>query len=211
MKQLRSALVVALAAGCIAPITRADYAVLHSGAKIHITGYQESNGRVTLNFNGGSAEIAASDLVAIEPEEQFQALPAPAATSSEPYADLIHAAATKTGLDENLIRKVIAQESNFNPRAVSPKNAEGLMQLLPQTAARYSVANIFDPKQNIEAGAQYLKDLLLRYRGNVKLALAAYNAGPDVVDRYAGVPPYPETQKYVSRITASIAKGPTKD
>jgi soluble lytic murein transglycosylase-like protein len=133
-------------------------------------------------------------------------LPAPAATSNEPYADLIHAAASKTGVDENLIRKVISQESNFNPRAVSPKNAEGLMQLLPQTAARYSVANIFDPKQNIDAGAQYLKDLLLRYGGNVKLALAAYNAGPDVVDRYAGIPPYPETQKYVSRITASLAK-----
>ncbi|HKV47176.1 MAG TPA: lytic transglycosylase domain-containing protein [Candidatus Acidoferrales bacterium] len=211
MKQLRFAVLVALAAGCIAPIARADYAVLRSGAKIHITGYQESNGRVTLSFNGGSAEIAATDLVAIEPEEQFQALPAPAATSSEPYADLIHTAATKTGLDENLIRKVIAQESNFNPRAVSPKNAEGLMQLLPQTAARYSVANIFDPKQNIEAGAQYLKDLLLRYRGNVKLALAAYNAGPDIVDRYAGIPPYPETRKYVSRITASLAKAPAKN
>lgn len=211
MKQLRLALLVALAAGCIAPIARADYAVLRSGAKIHITGYQESNGRVTLNFNGGSAEIAASDLVAVEPEEEFQALPAPAATSNEPYAALIHAAATKTGLDENLIRKVIAQESNFNPRAVSPKNAEGLMQLLPETAARYSVANIFDPKQNIEAGAQYLKDLLSRYRGNVKLALAAYNAGPDVVDRYAGIPPYPETQKYVSRITASIAKDTAKN
>src|SRR6185312_15935821 len=111
MKHVRFALVVALASACIAPIARADYAVLRSGAKIHITGYQESNGRVTLNFNGGSAEIAASDLVAIEPEEQFQALPAPAATSSEPYADLIRGAAAKTGLDENLIRKVIAQES----------------------------------------------------------------------------------------------------
>ncbi len=84
------------------------------------------------------------------------------------------------------------------------------MQLLPETAARYSVANVFDPRQNIEAGAQYLKDLLLRYRGNLKLALAAYNAGPDVVDRYAGIPPFPETQKYVSRITASLSKDAEK-
>jgi soluble lytic murein transglycosylase-like protein len=206
MKRLRTAILVVTAAACIAPITRADYAVLRSGAKIHITGYQESNGRVTLNFNGGSAQIPASDLVAVEPEEQFQALPSPAPPSNEPYADLIHAAAAKTGLDENLIRKVIAQESNFNPRAVSPKNAEGLMQLLPETAARYSVANVFDPKENIEAGAQYLKDLLLRYRGNLKLALAAYNAGPDIVDRYSGIPPFPETQRYVSRITASLAQ-----
>jgi len=206
----RIAILAAMAA-CVAPMARADYAVLRSGAKIHITGYQEENGRVTLNFNGGSAEIAASDLVSVEPEEQFQALPAQPADSTEPYADLIHDAASKTGLTENLIRDVIAEESNFNPRAVSPKNAQGLMQLLPETAARYSVANVFDPKQNIEAGAHYLKDLLARYSGNLKLALAAYNAGPDIVDRYAGIPPFPETQKYVARITANLAHDSAKN
>ena len=211
MKQLQIAAIMAAVAAFIAPFARADYAVLRSGAKLHITGYQESNGRVILNFNGGSAEIPVGDLVAVEPEEQFQALPRPASSSNEPYADLIRSAAARTGLNENLLRKVIAQESNFNPRAVSPKNAEGLMQLLPETAALYSVANIFDPKQNIEAGARYLKDLLLRYRGNLKLALAAYNAGPEVVDRYAGVPPFPETQKYVSRITASLAQDGAKN
>ncbi|HEY6467340.1 MAG TPA: lytic transglycosylase domain-containing protein [Candidatus Acidoferrales bacterium] len=203
--------ILALIAACFAPMVRADYAVLRSGATIHITSYQEENGRVTLNFNGGSAEIAASDLVAIEPEEQFQALPPQPAASTEPYADLIHAAATQTGLAENLIRDVIAEESNFNPRAVSRKNAQGLMQLLPETAARYSVANIFDPKQNIEAGAHYLKDLLVRYSGNLKFALAAYNAGPDIVDRYAGIPPFPETQKYVARITSNLAHDTAKN
>lgn len=211
MRRVGIAILAIGAAASIAPIARPDYAVLRSGAKIHITGYQAFDGHVILNFNGGSAEIAASDLVAVEPEEQFEALPSPAPSSNGPYADLIHAAAAKTGLDENLIRKVIAQESNFNPRAVSPKNAEGLMQLLPETAARYSVANVFDPKENIEAGAEYLKDLLLRYRGNLKLALAAYNAGPDVVDRYAGIPPFAETQKYVSRITASLAQDRAKN
>lgn len=195
-----------------APLTRADYAVLRSGARLHITGYEESNGSVTLNFDGGSARIPASELVSIEPEEQFTEVSAPpAAAPNEPYSDLIHAAATKTGLDEKLIRDVIAEESNFNPRAVSPKRAQGLMQLLPETAVRYAVADVFDPAQNIEAGAHYLKDLLARYSGNLQLALAAYNAGPEVVDRYAGIPPFPETQRYVSRITAVLARQTAKN
>jgi soluble lytic murein transglycosylase-like protein len=79
------------------------------------------------------------------------------------------------------------------------------MQLLPETAARYAVSNIFDPAQNIEAGTHYLKDLLARYRGNLRFALAAYNAGPEMVDRYGGVPPFPETQSYVRSITAKLA------
>jgi soluble lytic murein transglycosylase-like protein len=207
----RAVALLAVAAALAAPISRADYAVLRSGARIHITGYEESNGSVKLNFDGGSAEIAASDLVSVEPEEEFQALPAAAPVSTELYADLIHASATRNGVDEKLIRRVIAEESNFNPRAVSPKRAQGLMQLLPETAARYSVTNVFDPAQNIEAGAHYLKDLLIRYSGNLKLALAAYNAGPEVVDRYAGIPPYPETQKYVSRITSSLARNNAKN
>jgi soluble lytic murein transglycosylase-like protein len=118
---------------------------------------------------------------------------------------LIHAAALKHGVNEKLITHLIAVESNFNPRAVSRKQAQGLMQLIPETAARYSVANIFDPAQNIDAGTHYLKDLLERYRGNLPLALAAYNAGPDMVARYGGIPPFPETQKYVRKITASLA------
>ena len=195
-----------------APLAHADYAVLRSGQRIHITGYESSGGRVKLTFQGGSAEIAASDLVSVEPEDQAQDMPVVApAPVDEPYSDLIHAAATKNGVDEKLIRRVIAEESNFNPQAVSPKKAQGLMQLLPETAARYAVANVFDPAQNIEAGTRYLKELLEKYRGNVTLALAAYNAGPDVVDRYAGVPPYPETQRYVTRITASLASDNAKN
>ncbi len=121
--------------------------------------------------------------------------------STEPFGNLIHAASQKHGVDEKLITRVIAVESNFNPKAVSRKRAQGLMQLLPETATKYSVANAFDPAQNIDGGTHYLKDLLAKYSGDVKLALAAYNAGPEMVTRYGGIPPFPETQKYVLAIT----------
>ncbi len=136
----------------------------------------------------------------------FRGAAAAPVTAPGPYANLIHAAAQKHGLDEDLIGCVIAMESNFNPRAVSRRQALGLMQLLPQTAAHYSVADIFDPAQNIDAGTHYLKDLLTRYRGNLTLALAAYNAGPEMVERYGGMPPFAETQKYVRVITAHVVR-----
>jgi soluble lytic murein transglycosylase-like protein len=117
-------------------------------------------------------------------------------------------------VDEKLIAHVIAAESNFDPKAVSRKRALGLMQLLPETAARYAVVNVFEPAQNIEAGTHYLKDLLARYKGNLTLALAAYNAGPETVDRYGGVPPFPGTLNYIRNITAKLAQdannSPTK-
>jgi soluble lytic murein transglycosylase-like protein len=197
-----SALFAALAIG--APAARADYAVLRSGVRLHIAGYERAGDSVRLAVTGGTVEIAASDLVAVEPEDTFQALPA-ASAPSPPYAKLIRKAAQTHGVDETLITRVIAVESNFNPKAVSRKRALGLMQLLPQTAARYAVGNVFDPAENIDAGTRYLKDLLERYRGNLPFALAAYNAGPEAVDRYAGVPPFLETQNYVKRITARLA------
>jgi soluble lytic murein transglycosylase-like protein len=190
----------------VLPVTaRADYAVLRSGARIQITGYERMGDSIRLTVAGGQINIAASDLVSIEPQDNFQELPVVPAAQDVPYEDLIHAAAQKHGLDEKLITEVIAVESNFNPRAVSSKNAQGLMQLLPKTARDYSVRDVFDPAQNIEAGTHYLKDLLARYRGNLKLALAAYDAGPEMVDRYGGVPPFPETQNYVRQIATKMA------
>jgi soluble lytic murein transglycosylase-like protein len=109
-------------------------------------------------------------------------------------------------MDADLIHCVVAIESNFNPKAVSPKKASGLMQLLPQTAAHYGVKNIFDPEENVNAGTRYLKELLAQYH-DLTLALAAYNAGPGRVDQYGKrVPPYLETMKYVQRIAKSYAK-----
>lgn len=199
---LGAATVVSLA---IPAAARADCAVLRSGARIQITGYERVGDLIRLTVAGGQINIPASDLVTIEPEDNFQGLPVVPAAQDVPYENLIHAAAQKHGLDEKLITEVIAVESNFNPKAVSSKNAQGLMQLLPETARAYSVRDIFDPAQNIEAGTHYLKDLLARYRGNLKLALAAYNAGPEMVDRYGGIPPFPETQNYVTQIATKMA------
>jgi soluble lytic murein transglycosylase-like protein len=187
-----------------ATTARADYAVLRSGLRLHITGYERAGEVVRLSMDGGTVEVQASDLISVEPEDRFVAQPG-LAPANGPFGNLIRAAAKKHGVDEQLITHLIAAESNFNPRAVSRKQARGLMQLIPETAARYSVANIFDPAQNIDAGTHYLKDLLEKYRGNLSLALAAYNAGPDMVTRYGGIPPFPETQKYVRLITAKLA------
>ena len=113
----------------------------------------------------------------------------------------IIASATRNGLDPVLLYSVMHQESAFNLRAVSPKGARGLMQLIPATANRFGVRNIFNPQQNIEAGARYLRFLLDTFKGDVSLALAGYNAGEGAVKRYNGqVPPFQETIKYVSQI-----------
>jgi soluble lytic murein transglycosylase-like protein len=203
---LAAAAAICIASGAAQP-ARADYAVLKSGMRLHITGYERVGDQMRLTMAGGSAVVSADEIASIEPEDVFTPAPAPAsAPGTEPFSDLIHAAAAKHGVDEKLIVHVIAAESNFNPRAVSRKRAQGLMQLLPKTAALYSVSNIFDPAQNIDAGTHYLKDLLARYRGNLPLALAAYNAGPEMVDRYGGIPPFHETQSYVRRITSRLAQ-----
>lgn len=118
------------------------------------------------------------------------------------FHGLIQAAARDSGLDPRLITAVIQVESGFNPWAVSSKGAMGLMQLMPKTATRYGVRNPFDPRENIWGGTQHLRDLLEHFDGNLSLALAAYNAGPRAVRTAGGVPPFPETQRFVRRILA---------
>jgi soluble lytic murein transglycosylase-like protein len=116
------------------------------------------------------------------------------------YADVIHSASVESGVDEALIRAIIHAESAFNPRAMSLKGAQGLMQLMPGTANDMGVLDAFDPAQNIRGGARYLGLLMKNFNGNVRLTAAAYNAGPAAVQHYNGVPPYAETQVYVERV-----------
>jgi len=116
------------------------------------------------------------------------------------YAADIQAASERHGVDGKLVEVVISVESAFNPRAVSRKGAQGLMQLMPKTAAQLGIQNPFSPRENIEAGVHHLRQLMERYGGNLPLALAAYNAGAHAVDWYRGIPPYPETRQYVQRV-----------
>ena len=142
----------------------------------------------------------------------FMRTPQPAVTTSpgglkagtrraERYTHLIDAAARASSIEPELVRAVMVAESGADPRALSPKGARGLMQLMPDTARRYGVRNIYDPEQNIRGGAQYLSDLSARYSHDLKLVLAAYNAGPNAVDQHGGrVPPIRETLEYVPRV-----------
>ena len=117
------------------------------------------------------------------------------------YDTMIEHAAKAAAVEANLVRAVIVVESGFNVRAVSKRGAMGLMQLMPATAARFGISNSFDPQQNISAGARYLKFLLDRFHQNMSLAIAAYNAGEDAVDRNGGqIPPFAETMAYVPRV-----------
>jgi soluble lytic murein transglycosylase-like protein len=117
---------------------------------------------------------------------------------------LFERSATENKVSPVLLREVARQESAFSPCAISSKGALGIMQLLPETAADLNVADLFDPAANISAGAKLLASLIERYKGDRRLALAAYNAGPERVSQYAGVPPFPETQNYVEEILRRV-------
>ena len=202
------AFVFAVLLAGLVPAAHADYAVLSSGQRLHITGWHRMGDSVRLDLDGGSVTLPAGELISVEPEEVFPAS-AVSVAPDVPYGEQIRAAASRNGLDPLLVASIISVESNFNSRAISPKSAFGLMQLRPRTAAELSVRNLFDPAQNIEAGTHYLKELLDRYGQNLALALAAYNAGPDRVARYRGVPPFRETQDYIRRVNAKLEKQKT--
>ncbi len=124
-------------------------------------------------------------------------------TSKAHIMNMVSKISQKHGVDENLVKALIKQESGFNPKATSKAGAMGLMQLMPSTAKGLGVKDAYNPAQNVDGGVRYLKSMLDKYNGNVVLALAAYNAGPGAVDKYGSVPPYAETQNYVKSILAN--------
>lgn len=123
---------------------------------------------------------------------------------SEQIESLVQANSAAQGVDPDLVRAVMANESAFDPNATSNAGAQGLMQLMPDTAASLGVTNSYDPTQNVSGGTRYLRGLLDRFGGDVTKAVAAYNAGPEAVEKYDGVPPYPETQSYVTNVLDTL-------
>src|ERR1051326_710765 len=201
--------------------TAGEYAVLANGQRIHAESHQTDGSLVRLLTKTGSIEFPATQVASFEQEEYVPPPPAPPAHPAAQPAptakalsarEIITRAAEKAGLPPEILHSVAKAESAYRTDAISPKGAIGLMQLMPQTAASLN-ANPYDPTQNAEAGAEYLAQLLEKYKNDqhqVSKAVAAYNAGPGAVDKYKGVPPYRETVNYVNRVINDYNKRTAK-
>jgi soluble lytic murein transglycosylase-like protein len=212
MKCVSRFLVLILAA---APAFCGEYVVFSSGLKLRADRHEQSGSTIRLFHNGGITEVPATLVSGFEQEEvvkppAVEAVIAPAvvkpetAASQDPRA-MVRDAARRSGLPPAFVESVAQVESGFRPDAVSPKGALGVMQLMPGTAKTLG-ADPRDTAQNIDAGTRLLRDLLLKYDGDVVKALAAYNAGPGAVDKYQGVPPYHETRSYVKKVVDAYQK-----
>src|SRR5947207_3130926 len=186
---------------------RAELAFFASGRTMSIKAHHmEGNSLVLSLRSGGEIVCDSAIIVRFAPDEvpypEAEAIapaPLPSVAEAVPYGEIIDSVAAEQGVPARLVRAVIKVESDYRERARSPKGAMGLMQLMPDTARRFAVADPYNPRQNIEGGIQYLKTLLDRLP-TTGLALAAYNAGEAAVDRFRDIPPYAETRDYVSRI-----------
>jgi hypothetical protein len=194
------------------PALAGEYAILYSGARLHVDHHETAEGSVRLfDKTGGITEMAADQIKGFESEDYVPPPPPPPPAAPAPLQakppepvdprTMVHDAATRMGPPSfvKLVESVAKVESAFRPDAVSPKGALGVMQLMPGTA-RALAADPTDTAQNIDAGTRLLQDLLIKYDGDVVKALAAYNAGPGAVDRYQGLPPFRETQSYVDKV-----------
>jgi soluble lytic murein transglycosylase-like protein len=204
--------VLAALAGLAPQARAAEQVTLRNGFTLLCNHHAQVEGRVRLYLSPGEdnyiefdpAEIAAYEMV---PDPPVPAMPAPTLAPKTPASlnpgdlrEMLTRAGTEHNLDVDLLASVVKAESDGNTRAVSHAGAKGLMQLMPGTAAGLGVQDSFQPDQNVRGGSTYLDALLTKYHDNLAMALAAYNAGPEAVDKYHGIPPYHETQAYVARV-----------
>jgi soluble lytic murein transglycosylase-like protein len=166
--------------------------------------YYVKDGQMVITNTASRNDVKPVPRIRGGPAQRVVTLPA---TPYDPYIEMV---SRENGVDPSLVKAVALVESGFNPKAHSAKGAQGLMQLMPTTAAQYGVSNIHDPYQNLNAGAKHLRELLDQYNGDVTLALAAYNAGSGAVARYGGVPAYAETQDYVKKVETKMGRTPHK-
>jgi soluble lytic murein transglycosylase-like protein len=203
-----------------APVFAGEYVVFSSGLKLRADRHEQSGGLIRLFYGGGVTEVPAQLVSGFEEEEV--ATPAPAVIVSTPEVKLetaapvvpgpkqmLRDAALRSGLPPEFVESVAQVESGFRPDAVSPKGAVGVMQLMPATAKTLG-ADPNDTAQNIDAGTRLLRELLIKYNGDVVKALAAYNAGESAVDKYQGMPPYNETRWYVKKVIDTYQKAGQK-
>ncbi|MGH9606460.1 MAG: lytic transglycosylase domain-containing protein [Terracidiphilus sp.] len=214
---------LAIAAGALAALAMlaptapgAEIVTLRNGFEISCDHHALTDGHMRLYLSAGEdnyIELPPADVAAVERTPDPSPQPAasgPPAAAAHPDADpkltsadleeMLVQAGRRHNLDVDLLASVVSAESGGDPRAVSHAGAQGLMQLMPATAARLGVEDSLQPRQNVSGGSAYLDTLLTRYKNNLALALAAYNAGPAAVDKYRGIPPYRETRAYVARV-----------
>jgi hypothetical protein len=210
-----------MSAFAVGSVTRvsADQLFFANGRSMSVKDYRVEGDLITVTLrNGGQASFDKAIVAEIKPDE----LPPPEETvpvetvapvaikqssraahaplDARPFADLIETVSLKHGVDPELVHAVVLAESNYRADARSNVGARGLMQVMPSTAKDFGIRNLYDPQNNLEAGVQYLKFLLVRFPGDLKRAIAAYNAGPGAVAKYKGIPPYRETKQYVNKV-----------
>jgi hypothetical protein len=225
MQVLKTARIVMAACVCVvgaSSLASAEIVFMTSGGTLSVKGHTTEGDSITLMLRAGGTVTCDKQLIEkIVPDEVPHpepsrdvvtptALPVAmglmktAGLRDTAYADMISTTAETYGVDPVLVQALIQVESNYNPRSRSAKGAMGLMQLMPSVAKEYRVRNAYDPASNIDAGVRKLKSLIESAKGNLSLALAAYNAGEAAVSKFGGVPPYRETQNYVSRILSLV-------